>query len=103
MRCNMNYADSSVFTPAGGVGMCRHNDGRSIDVKWRLARCPFLSAPAIRECQGMACPGIAAPGVSDRCREALNPHSAGPFEYSPDLFVVRAARETRNSEAAPVA
>ena len=34
MRCNMNYADSSGFTPAGGVGICRHSDGRSIDVMW---------------------------------------------------------------------
>jgi hypothetical protein len=34
MRCNMNYADSSGFTPMGGVGICMHSDGRIIDVMW---------------------------------------------------------------------
>lgn len=34
MRCQMNYADSSGFTTAGGVGICRHSDGRVIDVVW---------------------------------------------------------------------
>ena len=34
MRCNMNYADSSGFTTAGGVGVCQHSDGRVIDVMW---------------------------------------------------------------------
>ena len=34
MRCNMNYADSSGFTTAGGVGVCQHSDGRIIDVIW---------------------------------------------------------------------
>ena len=34
MRCQMNYADSSGFTTAGGVGICRHSDGRVIDVIW---------------------------------------------------------------------
>ncbi|MCE2523762.1 MAG: hypothetical protein J4F49_11200 [Rhodobacteraceae bacterium] len=34
MRCNMNYADSSGFTPSGGVGICRHSDGRVIDIMW---------------------------------------------------------------------
>lgn len=34
MRCNMNYADSTGFTTMGGVGVCRHSDGRTIDVMW---------------------------------------------------------------------
>lgn len=34
MRCNMNYADSSGYTPSGGVGVCQHSDGRIIDVLW---------------------------------------------------------------------
>ena len=34
MRCNLNYADSSGFTGAGGVGVCEHNDGRIIDIVW---------------------------------------------------------------------
>jgi len=34
MRCNMNYADSTGFTPSGGVGVCQHSDGRIIDVMW---------------------------------------------------------------------
>lgn len=34
MRCQMNYADSSGFTTAGGVGICQHSDGRIIDVAW---------------------------------------------------------------------
>ncbi len=34
LRCNMNYADSSGFTTAGGVGVCQHSDGRVIDVMW---------------------------------------------------------------------
>lgn len=34
MRCNLNYADSSGFTAAGGVGICEHNDGRIIDIVW---------------------------------------------------------------------
>ena len=34
MRCHMNYADSSGFTPIGGVGICHHSDGRTIDIMW---------------------------------------------------------------------
>ncbi|MGJ8598073.1 hypothetical protein [Sulfitobacter sp.] len=34
IRCQMNYADSSGFTAAGGVGICQHSDGRVIDVTW---------------------------------------------------------------------
>lgn len=34
MRCNMNYADSSGFTSMGGVGICQHSDGRTIDIMW---------------------------------------------------------------------
>jgi len=34
LRCNMNYADSTGFTTAGGVGVCQHSDGRLIDVMW---------------------------------------------------------------------
>ncbi len=34
MRCDMNYADSSGFTPMGGVGICWHSDGRIIDILW---------------------------------------------------------------------
>lgn len=34
MRCTMNYADSSGFTTAGGVGVCQHSDGRTIDIMW---------------------------------------------------------------------
>lgn len=34
MRCHMNYADSSGFTTAGGVGMCQHSAGPVIDIMW---------------------------------------------------------------------
>ena len=34
MRCNMNYADSSGFTTMGGVGVCQHSEGRTIDIMW---------------------------------------------------------------------
>ncbi|WP_386625054.1 hypothetical protein [Sulfitobacter geojensis] len=34
MRCQMNYADSTGLTSMGGVGICRHSDGRVIDVTW---------------------------------------------------------------------
>jgi hypothetical protein len=34
LRCLMNYADSSGFTSAGGVGECIHSDGRRIDLVW---------------------------------------------------------------------
>ena len=34
LRCLMQYADSSGFTTAGGVGECIHSDGSRIDVVW---------------------------------------------------------------------
>ena len=34
MHCNLNYADSTGFTSAGGIGVCEHSDGRIIDVIW---------------------------------------------------------------------
>ena len=34
LRCQLQYADSSGFTTAGGVGVCRHSDGRIIDIVW---------------------------------------------------------------------
>lgn len=34
MRCRFQYADSSGFTTAGGVGVCETSDGRVIDVQW---------------------------------------------------------------------
>ena len=32
MRCELSYADSSGSSPLGTVGVCRHSDGRIIDV-----------------------------------------------------------------------
>lgn len=34
LSCDLQYADPSGFTTAGGVGVCRHSDGRIIDVVW---------------------------------------------------------------------
>ena len=34
LKCLMNYADSSGFTSAGGVGECIHSDGRQLDFVW---------------------------------------------------------------------
>jgi hypothetical protein len=34
LSCQLQYADSSGFTTAGGVGVCQHSDGRVIDVVW---------------------------------------------------------------------
>jgi hypothetical protein len=34
LNCELQYADSSGFTTAGGVGVCRHSDGRIIDIVW---------------------------------------------------------------------
>ena len=34
MRCKLQYADSSGFTPTGGVGLCETSDGRVVDVQW---------------------------------------------------------------------
>ena len=34
MVCKFQYADSSGFTSAGGVGLCETSDGRVMDVQW---------------------------------------------------------------------
>ena len=34
LSCQLQYTDSSGFTTSGGVGVCRHSDGRVIDVVW---------------------------------------------------------------------
>ena len=34
LSCQLQYADSSGFTAAGGVGVCQHSDGRVIDIVW---------------------------------------------------------------------
>ena len=34
LNCQMRYADSSGLTSSGGVGVCKHSDGRVIDVMW---------------------------------------------------------------------
>jgi hypothetical protein len=34
LSCQLQYADSSGFTTAGGVGVCKHSDGRVIDIVW---------------------------------------------------------------------
>jgi len=34
LNCQMRYADSSGDTSSGGVGVCKHSDGRVIDVVW---------------------------------------------------------------------
>lgn len=34
LSCQLQYADSSGFTTAGGVGVCQHSDGRVIDMVW---------------------------------------------------------------------
>lgn len=34
LSCELQYADSHGFTTAGGVGVCKHGDGRTIDVVW---------------------------------------------------------------------
>ncbi len=34
LSCELQYADTSGFTTAGGVGVCRHSDGRVIDIVW---------------------------------------------------------------------
>ena len=34
LSCELQYADSSGFTTVGGVGVCQHSDGRTIDVVW---------------------------------------------------------------------
>lgn len=34
LSCQLQYADSSGYTTAGGVGVCKHSDGRVIDIVW---------------------------------------------------------------------
>lgn len=34
LSCQLQYADSSSFTAAGGVGVCQRSDGRAIDIAW---------------------------------------------------------------------
>lgn len=34
LNCQMRYANSSGDTSSGGVGVCKHSDGRTIDVVW---------------------------------------------------------------------
>ena len=34
MRCSFQYADTSGYTPEGGIGVCETSDGRVIDVQW---------------------------------------------------------------------
>lgn len=34
LSCQLQYADSSGYTTAGGVGVCQHSDGRVIDIVW---------------------------------------------------------------------
>lgn len=34
LSCQLQYADASGFTTAGGVGVCTHSDGRMIDIVW---------------------------------------------------------------------
>jgi hypothetical protein len=34
LSCQLQYADSSGFTTAGGVGVCQHSDGKLIDIVW---------------------------------------------------------------------
>ncbi|MGZ3218577.1 hypothetical protein [Paracoccus sp. T5] len=34
LSCQLQYANAEGFTTSGGVGVCRHSDGRIIDVVW---------------------------------------------------------------------
>ena len=34
LSCDLQYADTGGYTAAGGVGVCRHGDGRIIDILW---------------------------------------------------------------------
>lgn len=34
LNCLMQYADASGFTSAGGVGECKHSDGRIVMINW---------------------------------------------------------------------
>ena len=34
LSCDLQYASSDGFTNAGGIGVCKHSDGRIIDVLW---------------------------------------------------------------------
>ena len=34
LKCEMNYASSSGYTPSGGVGTCVHTNGATIELVW---------------------------------------------------------------------
>lgn len=34
LSCQLQNADANGLTTSGGVGVCRHSDGRVIDVIW---------------------------------------------------------------------
>jgi hypothetical protein len=34
LQCQLQYADPTGETTSGGVGICKHSDGRLIDVLW---------------------------------------------------------------------
>ncbi|WP_172326842.1 hypothetical protein [Mangrovicoccus sp. HB161399] len=34
LDCLLHYADGTRYTPSGGTGLCRHSDGRLIDIAW---------------------------------------------------------------------
>ena len=34
LSCQLQYANAEGYTNSGGVGVCRHSDGRMIDVVW---------------------------------------------------------------------
>jgi hypothetical protein len=34
LKCEMNYASSSGYTPSGGIGTCIHTDGTTIELVW---------------------------------------------------------------------
>lgn len=34
LSCQLQYANAEGYTNSGGVGFCRHSDGRMIDVVW---------------------------------------------------------------------
>ncbi|WP_108262589.1 hypothetical protein [Mangrovicoccus ximenensis] len=34
LACDLSYRDRSGYVPSGGTGVCRHSDGRIIDISW---------------------------------------------------------------------
>ncbi|WP_303704767.1 hypothetical protein [Celeribacter baekdonensis] len=34
LNCQMRYADSMLITASGGVGVCKHSNGQTIDIVW---------------------------------------------------------------------